>query len=596
MTLRRNILLWMSAVLTLALIGMSAGVYVLCQRSVAVPEEASVHMLMCYFIGASLIIGVALMAVACGLLQRLALKPINRLSEQVVRLGRSGDLVTRIVPTGSVEIDKLTEAINDMRIGLHQNQQSLRLNEERYRAVVEDQTELICRFKAGGTLTFVNEAYCRYFNQSRTQLIGSSFMPLIFEDDQQRLKECLATISVQQPWITVEHRVILPSGEIHWMQWVNRAIFDANSAIIEYQAVGSDITERKRAEKALRESEEKYRLLVENANEAIVVVQDGRLKFANRMAVELTGYSEQELTSRPFPEFIHPDDRGIVVERHLRRLKGNGAQPRYTFRSLTRDGSVKWVEISAVLIDWEGKPATLNFLSNITERKRAEEQFQASLAEKELLLEEIHHRVKNNLQIISSLLNLQAGFIQDPRTLELFRECQNRIQSMALIHEGLYQPDNLALINVGNYMRHLIADVYQSYGVTSADIGLSVEVDSGIKLSMESAIPCGLIVNELISNALKHAFPPAIGAPGGMETNITGRGEIRVSLKSDGKDHLLLEVADTGVGLSPDFDPGQLKSLGLRLVKMLAAQLQGVVVFDRSGGTTCRIRFPIYTV
>jgi len=139
-----------------------------------------------------------------------------------------------------------------------------------------------------------------------------------------------------------------------------------------------DITERKQAEEMLHTSEERYRLLVENASEAIVVAQDGMLKFVNRMAIDLTGYPEQELTSRPFPEFVHPDDRGMVVENYLRRLKGDGSQPRYGFRLMARDGSIKWLEISAVLIVWEGKPATLNFFTDITERKQAEEALQES--------------------------------------------------------------------------------------------------------------------------------------------------------------------------------------------------------------------------
>ena len=129
----------------------------------------------------------------------------------------------------------------------------------------------------------------------------------------------------------------------------------------------------KQAEEALRESENKYRLLVENANEAIAVAQDGMLKFVNRMAMEITGFSEQELTSRPFPEFVHPDDRAMVVEHYLRRLKGDVSQPKYAFRLIAADGTIKWLEISAVLIDWEDMPATLNFFSDITERKRAED-------------------------------------------------------------------------------------------------------------------------------------------------------------------------------------------------------------------------------
>ncbi len=147
---------------------------------------------------------------------------------------------------------------------------------------------------------------------------------------------------------------------------------DGNGKIVGLVGIGRDITERKQAEQALRESEQKYHLLVDTAGEAIVVAQDGILKFVNRMASDLTGYSEQELTSRPFSEFIHPDDRGMVIERYLSWIKGNSILPRDAFRLMARDGKIKWVEVGAVLIDWEGKPATLNFLTDITERKQAE--------------------------------------------------------------------------------------------------------------------------------------------------------------------------------------------------------------------------------
>ena len=152
--------------------------------------------------------------------------------------------------------------------------------------------------------------------------------------------------------------------------------------------VNVDITERKQAEEALRTSEEKYRTLVENANEAIVVAQDGMLTFVNRMAGEITGYSEQELTSRPFPEFIHPEDRDMVVSRHLSRFKGDVSQSRYSFRLTTKNGSIRWVEIDAVLIDWNGKPATLNFLSDITERKRAEQELQQANQDLEIAIKQ----------------------------------------------------------------------------------------------------------------------------------------------------------------------------------------------------------------
>jgi PAS domain S-box-containing protein/putative nucleotidyltransferase with HDIG domain len=143
---------------------------------------------------------------------------------------------------------------------------------------------------------------------------------------------------------------------------------------IEVQGIGRDITERKQAEESLRESEEKYRTLVETSAEAILIAQDSMLKFVNRMASEITGYSEQELRSSPFLDFIHPDDREMVGERYLSRLKGDVSQPRYAFRLINKDGSIKWVEINGVLVAWEGKPATLNFLSDITNRKQGEEE------------------------------------------------------------------------------------------------------------------------------------------------------------------------------------------------------------------------------
>ncbi|RPJ10160.1 MAG: PAS domain S-box protein, partial [Deltaproteobacteria bacterium] len=183
--------------------------------------------------------------------------------------------------------------------------------------------------------------------------------------------------------------------------------------------IGRDITERKRAEATIQASEARYRMLVENAGEAIIVAQDGLLKFVNQTTLNMTGYSETELISRPFPEFIHPDDRERVVASYWKRLAGKPAQSRYDVRLLTRAGGFKWVEIGAALIDWEGRPATLNFLTDISDRHKAEEVIQASLREKEVMLREIHHRVKNNMQVISSLFNLQAGKTTSPEYREI---------------------------------------------------------------------------------------------------------------------------------------------------------------------------------
>jgi len=213
----------------------------------------------------------------------------------------------------------------------------------------------------------------------------------------------------------------------------------------------------------------------------------------------------------------------------------------------------------------------------IEERTRAEEQVRASLAEKEVLLKEIHHRVKNNLQVISSLLNLQSDTVQDEESLEVLRESQNRIRSMAFVHENLYQSEDLARIDFGRYIRNLSSYLFSSYSVNPSLIRLRLDV-ADVYLGVDTVIPCGLIVNELISNSLKHAFPE------GRE------GEIHVDLRmEDGQ--VVLVVGDDGVGLPEGLNLQRTETLGLQLVDTLIGQLEGSIELDNSKGTTFRIVF-----
>jgi len=218
-------------------------------------------------------------------------------------------------------------------------------------------------------------------------------------------------------------------------------------------------------------------------------------------------------------------------------------------------------------------------MRDITERKRAEDEIRASLREKEVLLREIHHRVKNNLQVITSLLRLQSREFQDERHIRAFKESENRIRSMALIHETLYQSDDLARVDFSYYINRLTSHLFRGYGVNAARIRLNVEAER-LPLQIALAIPCGLIVNELVSNALKHAFPK------GRE------GEIRVSLHSVNEKGVELAVSDDGIGIPEDAGSKDGGSLGLYLVKILVEdQLHGEIEVDRSKGTAFRITF-----
>ncbi len=359
----------------------------------------------------------------------------------------------------------------------------------------------------------------------------------------------------------------------------NQALREAQIALeTTNKQLRHELTERKRAEEALKESEKKYRLVVENAHECILVAQDGMLKFFNTKTLEFFGYTPEELATKPFAEFIHPDDKEMVLERHMRRLKGEEPPAAYNFRIIHKFGDLKWVEINVIVISWEGRPATLNFLNDITERKGAEEQIKASLKEKEVLLKEIHHRVKNNLQIISSLLNLQSNFVEDKQTIEVFQDSQNRIRSMALVHEKLYRSENLARIDFAEYIRDLAAYLFHSHRANTQGITLKIQIDE-VFLGIDTAISCGLILNELISNALKHAFP-------------NGRaGETRLECRASNDGQLTLIVADNGVGFPEALDFRETTSLGLQLVTALVDQLDGTIDMHRNTGTEFKITF-----
>jgi len=215
--------------------------------------------------------------------------------------------------------------------------------------------------------------------------------------------------------------------------------------------------------------------------------------------------------------------------------------------------------------------------ADVSERRDAEEKIKASLREKEVMLKEIHHRVKNNLQVVSSLLNIQSRYIADPADAELFKESQNRVQAMALVHEKLYQSSDLARVDFSSYIESLMKNLFYSYAIGRDNISMVADVQP-ISLSVDAAVPCGLIINELISNCLKHAFPEGSG------------GEIRVSIR-ERDNRIVIEVSDDGIGLSANFDFHTSESLGLQLVNMLVEQLDGSISLEREQGTRFTITF-----
>ncbi|MCP4538149.1 MAG: PAS domain S-box protein [Chloroflexi bacterium] len=419
------------------------------------------------------------------------------------------------------------------------------------------------------------------------QNLLEEFLDCIYPEDHEHVDGAVEqSIDAHIPF-NIEYRIVRTDGTMRNIHSRGEVVYNKAGRPTTILGTSQDITERVQAEKALWTSEKRYRQLVQALQEGIWAIdKDACTTFVNPRMAEMLGYTEDEMQGKHLFEFM--DEHGVEIAKHQLERRRQGIQEQHDFEFLRQDGTRIYasLETTSLTDNDENYAGALAGVMDITARKRAEEQIAASLREKEVLLTEIHHRVNNNLQVVSSLLNFQADYAQDEHAIKVLRNSQHRVYSMALIHEQLYQAPNLAQVDVANYVQNLTTDLFSAYRAHSAHpITLRLDVHD-VSLEIKQAIPFGLLVNELVSNALKHAFPADLDK---SETMC----EIFVSLSPVDGETGELVVSDNGIGLAPDFGPSGKDSLGMFLIDTFVQQLEGTIEWQNQNGTTCRIVFAL---
>jgi PAS domain S-box-containing protein len=562
-----------------------------------------------------LLVSLVLASIAGILLSRIITKPLIVLRDATREISK-GNLDTRVEISSMNEIGELADSFNRMTTDLVQTTVSRNYFDD----ILKSMFDMLIVLEPDATIRSVNKRTCDVLGYRADELAGRPFSHIISPDSPRpdsawfdSFPETWAVTEIERTFMTKDGRkipVILSASVMH----------DSTGAVRGIVCVAHDMTERKKVEEELRESRQLFMDIISFLPDPTFVIdKDGTVLAWNRALEVMSGVPATEIIGKGNYEYslwAYGRRRPLLIDLVLDPDKDSArldyTDIRWVGRTVTAQTVITRADgrkipvslVTSPLIDSQGNTiGAIESLRDITSVKKAEEDLarlnaglekivrertkaleeevevrkqaeaaiRLSLEEKVLLLREVHHRVNNNLQIIISLTKLQLRTLEDPGMKQALSDMQNRVRAMAIVHEKLYQTEDLSSIDLADYTRYLVTQIFGHYKVDRQKIALTIDIGK-IHLNIDTAIPLGLILNELVGNAIKYAFPDG------------RKGEITIRVTEEG-DILTIIVQDNGIGISSDIDWQNTPSLGLRLVGNLVDQLFGRIELDRTSGT-----------
>lgn len=454
----------------------------------------------------------------------------------------------------------------------------LKKNHDTYKLLYENAPLAYQSLDEDGYILEVNNTWIDKLGYRKEMVVNKWFGDFLDPKYVEKFKNGFSNFKIKGEVTEVEYELIKADNSRIPVLLDGKVAYDSFGNFKQTHCIFKDITGQKNAENALVESEKYYKTIFENTGTATIIVEeDSTISLVNTQFETLYGLkSEFIVGKKKWTDFVTNKYLPQMKEYHSkRRINPQNVPRNYEFDFIDALGDIKNIFVTVAIIP--GTTKSLVSLQDITYNKAIENDLKISIKEKDTLLREIHHRVKNNLQIISSLLSLQSSQIEDKEALEVFKEGQNRVRSMAMIHEKLYKSDEMARINFSEYIKDLSESLFYNYHVEHNKIKLNTNIEN-IYFDVDTSIPCGLIVNELLTNCLKHAFPN------------NKNGEIILDLE-DNQGTYILNVTDNGVGFPDNIDYTNTQTLGLQLVTNLVNQLDGTMELINNGGTSVTIQF-----